>query len=506
MKVRNGFDGTGRVEQTELEYFDKERAENEQVNETKIKESPFGIFRKDLAEFLDTSTTHGLPRIANANCWISRITWTIIVLCLLSYLTLAVYKLYLQLISDKINVIVQTKTASALTLPMITVCDGIPYLKSLETHRNNTGAQIRTLLHAENQHMQRLLNKENLRNETVHNFILKDQDGEMPLCQFSGEQCIFNKHVKGGLPILHKGQCYTFNQDGSFKQIIKGPTMGIFAVFYLANDANATKSTGATSTHGIEIFIQKPDEKNPTGSDGILGIPGHLTRISLRQKTYKRLPEPYPDRCVDNKDTESPHECQIKCIAMHQIKECNVISVTIKHYFNDINTENLGNMSSVRIPETDEEHACIKMVVESFANEHLSCKCYMPCFERVFDYSISQSRWPHDDTREDILLLMKSQFGINITENESNKQLAAIQVYYAQLQYDEVLQLPAYSVDKFLSDLGGLLGLFIGASVFSGIDFLVFLLRTLIIQAKILLNQIILPRLRKKAFIKKTNH
>lgn len=499
MKVRHGFDGTAMDEQMKLDQLDKEIAENERDNDIKQQESAFGILKSDLTEFLDTSTAHGFARIANATCWISRIAWMIIVLCLISYLALAVYKLHLQLTSNKINVIVKSKTVSTLEFPAITVCDGIPYLKSAGIiQRNNTDVPTRTILQAENQHMQRTLNNENIHNETMYNFILKENDGDMPLCQFSGEQCVFNKHVKGRLPILHKGQCYTFNQDGSFKQIIQGPTMGIFAVFYLANEANTTKSISATSTHGIEVFIHNANGKFPTSADGILGIPGHLTRISVKQKIYKRLPEPYPDKCVDDIEKGGPHECQIKCIALHQIKQCKVISAAIKQYFNSMDAESLGNMSSTQIPTTDEEHGCLSKVLENFAKEQLQCECFMPCYERIFDYSISQSKWPHDDTRNEIILLLKSQLGINVTEKESSRHLAAIQVYYSQLQYDEILQLPEYSVDKFLSDLGGLLGLFIGASVFSGIDFLIFLLSTIFTQTRIFLDKLKLPRFKKK--------
>ena len=486
------------AEQTRLDQFDRETAENEQGDEDKKSKSRFNIFKGDLIEFLDTSTAHGFARIANAACWISRITWITIVLFLISYLALAVYTLHLRLISHQINVIVKSKTVSALALPAITVCDGIPNLKPGTNAKSNSSDDSRTILHAETQHIKNLINKDNIHNETTYNFILKDKEGEMPLCQFSGDQCIFDKHVKGRLPILHKGQCYTFNQDGSLKQIIPGPTMGIFAVFYLANNANTTKSIGATSTHGIEVFIHKPNGQYLAGTDGILGIPGHLTRISVRQKTYKRLPAPYPDKCVDDNVNGNPHECQIKCIALHQIKECKVISITIKHYFNDISTKNLGNMSLMPIPTTDDEHACIRKVVEQFTNEQLSCDCYVPCNEMVFDYSISQSRWPHDDIRNDILSVINSQIGENVSEYESNRHLAAIQVYYTQLQYDEILQEKAYSVDKFLSDLGGLLGLFIGASVFSGIEFLIFLLSSLKTQMRILLNNIGLPRFKKQ--------
>ena len=497
MKVRHGFDGTAMTEQTKLEQFDREKDESKEENDIKIQDSALGIFKRDLIEFLDTSTTHGFARIANATCWISRIAWMIIVLCLISYLARAVYNLHLRLTSNKINVIVKSKTVSALEFPAITVCDGIPHLKSV---RNNTDVPIRTILQVEQQHMQRILTKESIHNHTMYNFILKDESGEMPLCQFSGEQCVFNKHVKGRLPILHKGQCYTFNQDGSFKQIIQGPTMGVFAVFYLANEANTTKSIGATSTHGIEVFIHNANGKYPTTTDGILGIPGHLTRISVKQKIYKRLPEPYPDKCVDDNEKGNPHECQIKCIALHQIKQCKVISPTIKQYFKNMHAKSLGNMSSAPIPTTDEEHDCLGKVVENFAKEHLQCECYMPCYEKVFDYSISQSKWPHDDNRNEILLLLKSQLGINVTEQQSSRHLAAIQVYYSQLQYDEILQLPEYSVDKFLSDLGGLLGLFIGASVFSGIDFLICLLSTILSQTKIFLEKLQLPGFKKETF------
>ena len=494
MKVRNGFDGNGIVEHTKVEQFEEDKVVIQE--EIGNKNVPFDIFKNDFVEFLETSTIHGFARISSASSWISRIVWIIIVLLLIVYLGESVYNLHMRLVSKEINVIVKSRKVNALTLPAITVCDGHPYLKSGDDNKNDTN--VKTALQADKEHMERMLDKNNIHNKTMSNFILKDVNGDMPLCQFSGDQCVFTKHITGRLPLLHKGQCYTFNQDGSYKQILQGPTMGVFAVFYLANDTNVNKSTSASSSHGVEVFIHKPKGKITTAAGGILGIPGHLTRVNVRQKIYKRLPTPYPDECVDGDDMkESLHECQIKCIAMHQIKQCQVISITIKYYLKDIDPDGLGNITSAPTTKTPEEYACVKNVIEEYANEKLRCDCHLPCFEKVFDVSISQSKWPHDDSKEELLALIKSEFGITISTQESHEQLAAIQVYYGQLQYDEILQQPAYSVDKFLSDLGGLLGLFIGASVFSGIDFILFIMWTIKSQLRLLIDKIRPPRLNK---------
>lgn len=508
MKVQHGFDGsetnasfpktTTMVRGTPVERFEADRNENDGGKREKYGNGAFELFKRNLYEFLDSSTAHGFPKVANAANWLSRILWLVVILCLISYLSISVYKLHLKITSYEINVIVKSKKVNALALPSVTVCDGQPQIK--KDHSNNNATSKPAKLHeAEKQHLQNMLKQGNIDNRTKTNFILKDSKGNMPLCQFSGDQCTFKEHFVSTFPVLHKGQCYTFNHRGKLKQILRGPAMGIFAAFFLSKDANFSKSTGSTSTNGIEIFVHKKGDRIPAGTNGILAIPGHMTRISLTQKIYKRLPYPYPDQCIGNDDLNgSIHECQVKCIARHQISRCGVISITIKYYFLDMDTDALRNVSSMPIPTTDREHKCIENVVAMYANDDLLCDCNLPCYQKNYDTHVSQSKWPSANKVSEMLALVESEFGIKIDENGHQDQLAAIEVFYSQLQYDEIRQVSAYSLDNFLSDLGGILGLFIGASVFSAIDFMLFLLFNINMQLRFLFIKFGPPWLQKQ--------
>ena len=63
---------------------------------------------------------------------------------------------------------------------------------------------------------------------------------------------------------------------------------------------------------------------------------------------------------------------------------------------------------------------------------------------------------------------------MNISEDYVSNNYAAIQIYYRDFTTERAEHLPAYDWNSFLSDCGGQMGLWIGASVFSVAELLSF--------------------------------
>ncbi|XP_065055266.1 acid-sensing ion channel 5-like [Rhopilema esculentum] len=470
--------------ETSKERDDTEQAKSRMPVDVKFSAKPHILFKEQFYEYLNSATTHGLNKIANAPNTLARLLWSIIVACMFFYLIYAVYKLHLKLKRDEVKVSVRTNVVNSLQLPGITVCDAGPIrmLFPAEADKNTTVSNktAKTPLEASNEHHRRMLATKDQSNYSNHShadanrFVLKRESGEMPLCHVSGDLCSYHKHLKHFVTI-HKGHCFTFNHDGKARQVLKGSDMGIFTVFHLEKKRNYTSSTSTTSLHGVEIFIHEPKEKNPTHYGGLLAVPGRLTRIKLKKTIHERLPAPYPDKCRDEGDL-SLHECQINCIAKNQYTKCNAVSLLLQIYLHDITKQEWNNGSTIRQPMTTAEHECVEGVTDSYADGDITCDCFLPCHEIVYDTSVSSSKWPLSEITDEILLLIKSKLGIVVEKENVDQQLVAIQVYYGDLRYEEIKQHPAYSLEEFSYDLGGLLGLVIGASVFSGIEMVMFVL------------------------------
>ena len=116
---------------------------------------------------------------------------------------------------------------------------------------------------------------------------------------------------------------------------------------------------------------------------------------------------------------------------------------------------------------------CVKPV----ANEEIKTNCRRPCVSYEYNYILSHLRWPsvkEAEQRFETLKKSNSQ-ARNWTLEDIYKILVKVQMYFSEFDVEELKQKPAYTWEMVPSDLGGLIGLYIGASVFSGLEVFSFL-------------------------------
>ena len=92
--------------------------------------------------------------------------------------------------------------------------------------------------------------------------------------------------------------------------------------------------------------------------------------------------------------------------------------------------------------------------------------CEQECNNAVFSSSISYSKYPAKNFQNTSLP--------NFASPEQN--LVGIEVYFEDLITQHVTEEPAYDVIRLLADIGGQLGLFLGVSVLSVVEFLMWIL------------------------------
>ncbi|XP_064480704.1 acid-sensing ion channel 1B-like [Ornithodoros turicata] len=89
------------------------------------------------------------------------------------------------------------------------------------------------------------------------------------------------------------------------------------------------------------------------------------------------------------------------------------------------------------------------------------CGCYRPCESLIYDRRVTTSLLRSSEEPSD------SEGGINKT-----RSLATVVVYFRSFQYDSVTTNPKYNAVELLSDLGAIIGMYMGLSFFVFFQFL----------------------------------
>ena len=101
----------------------------------------------------------------------------------------------------------------------------------------------------------------------------------------------------------------------------------------------------------------------------------------------------------------------------------------------------------------------------------LSCDCKLPCEQTVFDYALTQAKWPNS-VYGSTYMSDASQNHPEISSSLNEQNILKVQVYFRELNYDVIVETPSYSILDLLSDIGGIFSFYLGLSVVALFEFL----------------------------------
>eukprot|EP00058_Branchiostoma_floridae_P000921 XP_002586409.1 hypothetical protein BRAFLDRAFT_131803 [Branchiostoma floridae] len=281
----------------------------------------------------------------------------------------------------------------------------------------------------------------------------------MAMCFWKAEGCTYLASQYRGLLCINNfthsytffGNCYTFNSDKSKKlwQKMEGWGNGLM-VFVDIRESEYTENyfTGGNSEIGLKLLVHDQDEPPMMDTQGIALSPGSHAFISVQRTVYENHVPPWgvcEDRQLEYYDTYTLPACYQECRSKHIIANCSCVPFFLPGKAPPCNP---GNIST-----------CVRAVLGRVVSGELKCDCPVPCHLVKYSTSVSYAGWPNINTRNYIT----KTYGH--TKDYMAENGVVFSVFYEQLSYQKIRELKAMDGGQLASNIGGMMGLFIGASL-----------------------------------------
>ncbi|XP_070548202.1 uncharacterized protein [Ptychodera flava] len=289
-------------------------------------------------------------------------------------------------------------------------------------------------------------------------------------CTFSGDECNMSAITQFQDEVY--GNCYTFN-NSSLPLIAKGPGSPFGLKMTLFTEQSEYLSLFSQES-GVRVIIKPSGWPVLPVQEGFTVRPGTITSVGLTQNIVTRLGKSYGN-CRKDADGEngegtavySTQKCQLECLQRAAVDFCGCALTTFGE-----------SVPACRLLNKTED-MCRRMVLYYFHNDRISCDCPPQCHQHTFSTSLSHAQWPAKVYLPNLLktLYTKNSKLYDITDEEAaSSNLVRLEVYFPQLNYNSATERASYTWKDILSDVGGSLGLYIGTSIISLCELILFLL------------------------------
>ncbi|NXP09085.1 ASIC4 protein, partial [Thinocorus orbignyianus] len=282
-------------------------------------------------------------------------------------------------------------------------------------------------------------------------------------CRFQGERC----SPQDFAPVYTRyGKCYTFNGDRRNPRVTRQGGMGngleIMLDIQQEEYLPIWRETNETSFEaGIRVQIHSQDEPPYIHQLGFGVSPGFQTFVSCQEQRLTYLPQPWGncrasvqgEQTLPGYDTYSIAACRLQCEKEAVVRSCHCRMVHMP-----------GN-ESICSPNVYIE--CADHTLDAAVEDSQErCSCPTPCNLTRYGKEISMVRIPNKGSAR--YLARK----YNKNETYIRENFLVLDIFFEALNYEAIEQKKAYDLAGLLGDIGGQMGLFIGASILTILEIL----------------------------------
>ena len=430
-----------------------------------------------MKEQIGSLTVHGLSNVATAETWYSRFIW--FCLCILAASTLAYTFVtsYSKYIGHEIYEKLELRQNQQMAFPAITFCHTDFYNPQLYL-------QIPPPVF---QHFPRncsFTSREHFKN--TMNMYAFSIWCKVFIATFDGKSSAigeiyphFFSFPDGFTFLPNFYPCTTLNRNSTLVQNQTGEGHGINMILY-GVDANYSvfnyevESPLLERRQGIFLALHDPEQHVPF-SDKILAPVGFHTHVFITKNIAKRLPTPYPSGCVQggpDKGSMFPGKntlnmCYMSCVHKSLYSICGGFLSDMMVFLEPTEYNKTRNISYNTLLR------CMNRELTSI--DLNSCNCKPHCFEETYSFTTNRYPWPSKRQISTLSKMVNKLEGVeNRTLNLSDlrDRLAKVSISYETFKEVVHIEAPLYDFLSVASDVGGQMGLFLGASIISLIEIL----------------------------------
>ncbi|XP_038050005.1 acid-sensing ion channel 4-A-like [Patiria miniata] len=439
-------------------------------------------------QFATTTTLHGIGRVAESSGARAKIPWILALLVasgVYVYVTADRIQAYLKYEANT-NVIIEFN--KTLAFPAVTICNYNRFMKYRID--DDDKKYVSRLLRVEEYlsdydyqdfNFSQIDDDFNYTNFALSSgFLLEDSLHE---CSWKGgdKSCDASNFSSYYSPTF--GQCYTFNGPGENRKIYAQSRQGIgnglrLIIDIRQPDYTETYESGHVEA-GLKFAIHPPDELPLIDTMGLSAAPGLHTYASMRLVRHINLPKPW-GVC----GTEEAEEEPMKYSRNTCLRNCRRDAIILK-----CSCQPLGHEKAYR-PDSDrpspvrhcdiDDFRCVRDALRIHRASSLGpdCVCPVACDYVTYETTLSSAIYPS----QSVIKAAISDIG-DVSSNDDIEYVKAnmvyLDVYYTDLSTITYEQVQALPFTALLGDLGGQLGLFLGASVLTAMEIMDYITRRL---------------------------
>ncbi|CAH1773414.1 unnamed protein product [Owenia fusiformis] len=467
---------------------------------------PMGLMR-GLAE---NTSAHGITEIYYSKGFFKITCWVLLTLAAIAVMILHMTTLFIDFYSYETTMSISVQNKRSLPFPAVTICNVNPIRASrlsqstilqstIDGRDNITGAtrdDKQTGLGAmSNEFLIEELIEETIADiDTDTKIAMGHQYSDFILdCQYDGYYCDEGEFL--AFYNYKYGNCFTFN-SGSNSDVFLSGRAGPLHGLKLVLDIEAAEYIGDMSpAYGVRVLVHSQGDMPFPEDQGITIGPGQATVIGTNMLNIQLAGDKYSD-CTNssfsnvNINVYEEHypgtsytqtACMKTCYQSHLLSGCQCGDPSVpldgKAFPSAFHTEPATSCNS----DNQAQVTCEENTYASYVNGSLSCTCYPECNQTTFEAHVSSTLWPTDQYISRLIQDLSPK--LNQYTNDSaglRKNVAHLQVYYEELNLQMIQEQPSYSTVQFASDVGGTVGLYVGASLLTAFEFGEFFLDLLV--------------------------
>eukprot|EP00112_Aurelia_sp_Birch-Aquarium-sp1_P007798 Seg1852.1 transcript_id=Seg1852.1/GoldUCD/mRNA.D3Y31 product="Acid-sensing ion channel 5" protein_id=Seg1852.1/GoldUCD/D3Y31 len=280
--------------------------------------------------------------------------------------------------------------------------------------------------------------------------------------------------------------CFTLNRNATLEQLEADERNGFRAMLFY-NESERASWPSSPSLGVMEerqgLYVDIHDQAEHIHKlHGIILPTGFHTHIVIRKITTIRKKKPFHSDCYE--DTENGYikvmtgkhtmsNCLFACMAREVYTKCNDLPSFYRVFMKNSAYPKRNNMT------TEEVGSCAKQALKNFShieNQWKTCNCRVPCEQIDYEAKVTRNPWPQSWQAEylsrvlsDVTKIPENQIGLELMK----KHMIKISIYYDEMTETEITEKELYETAKIVSDLGGQMGMFMGASLLSLIELMV---------------------------------